>query len=209
MTGILETQEKCKDQNLKRADNLQDCLRHIQRHGMDLADVGPSNLLQLAPRNIPARPGPGQAVAFPIQNMASNGVLLLIPVYHVVFEHSPQPASNDGGWDAGILAKSAMAVTIAAHAAMFAGQSMLEIWIDKDKLVENLKEEDLACRKDIICLMDDCKGQEEPKSILGEGLQPVIPMTPICTTVGETHKPRKNRHLHCCRLRTTGVGATL
>ncbi|KAJ4377484.1 hypothetical protein N0V83_000309 [Neocucurbitaria cava] len=173
MTGIKDTQEKCKGQSLKRADNVQECLRRVQRHGMDLADVGPSNLLQLSQRNIPARPGPVQPIGFPIPNLAANGVLLLIPVYHVVYEHAPRAPNADQGWDPSILAKSAIGLTVAAHAAMFAGQSMLEIWVDKDKLVTNLKEDDLACPKDVICVSDDCKGQEEGKNVGA--------MTPICT----------------------------
>ncbi|KAF1848132.1 uncharacterized protein K460DRAFT_308071 [Cucurbitaria berberidis CBS 394.84] len=181
MTGLRQTQEKCKGQNLKRADNLADCLRLIQRHGMDLADSGPSNLLQLAPRHIPARPGQGQAIGFPVQNLATNGALLVIPVYHVVFDRAPRAPNADQGWDPAILAKSAMAVTLAAHAAMFVGQGMLEIWVPKSNLEENLREEDLVCPKDLICVMDDCKGQEEREFFLGKEIKPNIPMTPICT----------------------------
>jgi hypothetical protein len=44
-----------------------------------------------------------------------------------VFEHAPQALNADQGWDPAILAKSAMGLTIDAHAAMFAGQSIVKI----------------------------------------------------------------------------------
>lgn len=183
MTGMQQTQKICKDQTFKRADNLQECLRRIRRHGIDLSTTGTSNLLQLIPRNLPARPGPGQSIGFPIQNMGTSGALLFIPVYHVIFEHIPRAPGVDGNWDPIILAKSAMGITIAAHAAMFAGQSLLKIWVDKDKLVYGLKEEDLACPKDLVRLMDNRKGQEERKSLLGLKTKPDLPVTPICKVV--------------------------
>ncbi|KAH7413561.1 hypothetical protein DE146DRAFT_749767 [Phaeosphaeria sp. MPI-PUGE-AT-0046c] len=164
ITGIKETQHICKDQNIKRADNLQECLRHLQRHAMDLADVGPSDLIQLAPQNIPTMPGQGQAISFPIADFAADGIILLIPVYRSIREQSPMPV-NEQGWDPAILGKSAMALTIAAHVAMFAGQSLLDIWIEKDQLVTDLKPESLSCRKELICSDDDCKAQEVGKDL--------------------------------------------
>lgn len=172
ITGIKETQNICKDQNIKRADNVQECLRHLQRHAMDLADAGPSDLMQLAPQNIPAVPSQGQSIAFPIADFAADGIILLIPVYRSIREQSPIPA-NDQGWDPAILAKSAMALTIAAHAAMFAGQSLLDVWIEQDQLVKDFKPESLSCRKELICTDDDCKAQEEGESLESWDISPV------------------------------------
>jgi hypothetical protein len=167
---------------------------------MDLADVGPANLLQLAQQNIPARPGAGQAVAFPIQNLALDTVLVIIPVYHIVAYNAPQ-VPDAGGWDPAILAKSALGLTIAAHAAMFVGQSLAEIWVDKDKLVTNLKEEDLACPKDILCIADDCKGQDDGKEL--------VDVTPICKLVGWNNSLDGGSYTNvCCRLKITDASAS-
>lgn len=161
MTGIQETQQICKDQAIKRADTLEQCLQHIQRHAVDLADAGPANLLQIAQQNVPARPAPGQAIALPIENLATEGVTLIIPVYRVIFEHAPRRPNFDMGWDPVVLTKSAVAVAIAAHAAMFVGESLLDVWIPRDKIVTDLKEDKLMCPKDMLCVVDECQGQEK------------------------------------------------
>jgi hypothetical protein len=161
MTGIKETQDICKGQSLKRADTVQECIQHIQRHAMDLADVGPSNLLQLAQQNIPAQPAAGQSIGVAVANMATDGIPLIIPVYRVMHEHAPARAPVDAGWDPVALVKSATAIAIAAHAALVIGGSAVEIWISKDKLVTDLKEDKLACPKNMLCISDDCKGQTE------------------------------------------------
>lgn len=161
MTGLKKTQDICKDQSLKRADTTEECLRHIQRHAMDLADVGPSNLMQIAQANIPMRPAAGQAIGFPVENIAAEGVALVVPVYRVVYQHRPRRPNFDLGWDPYILATGATALAIAAHAVMFVGTNLLEIWVSQDKLVDDLSEDKLACPKDLVCIMDDCLGQKE------------------------------------------------
>lgn len=71
ITGIKETQNICKDQHTKRTDNLQECLRQLQRHALDFAEAEPSDLMQLSPQNIPAVPGQGQVISFPIADFAT------------------------------------------------------------------------------------------------------------------------------------------
>jgi hypothetical protein len=166
MTGIKDTQNICKGQSLRRADSLAECLEHIQRHAMDLADAGPSNLLQLAQQNIPAQPAAGQAIGLAVGNLATDGIPLIIPVYRVLHEHAPQRAPANTGWDPAALLKSATAVAIAAHTALVIGGNIVEIWISKDKLFTDLKEEKLACPKNILCVSDECKGQEEGKNLV-------------------------------------------
>jgi hypothetical protein len=156
-----KTQEICKGQNLRRADTAQECLQHIQRHAMDLADVGPSNLLQIAQAHIPARPAVGQAIGLPVENLVIDGIPMLIPVYRVVYEHAPRRPTFDMGWDPLVLVRAATSIAIAAHVAMFAGQSILDIWIPKDKVMTDLREDRLACPKNMLCVADECQGQKE------------------------------------------------
>jgi hypothetical protein len=173
MTGIGETQNVCKGQNVKRADTLDQCLQQIQRHAMDLADGGPSNLLQLAPQHLPRPPGPGQPIDFPVDHVAFAGIYVLVPVYRSM---RPEVALNDQGWDPATLARTSLGVTIAMHLAMFAGQNLLDVWIDKDDLVTDLTPDRLICPKDLICTADDCGGQQD-----GKALSPDI--SPICKQV--------------------------
>jgi hypothetical protein len=161
MTGLKESQEICKGQSLKRADPTEECIRHIQRHAMDLADVGPANLMQIAQGNIPMRPAAGQAIGFPIENIAIEGIPMVIPVYRVVVAHRPRRPNFDLGWDPVILATGATALAIAAHAVMVVGANFVEIWVSKDRLVPDLDEAKLACPKDLVCVMPDCLGQQE------------------------------------------------
>jgi hypothetical protein len=127
MTGIKETQEICKGQSLKRVDNVQECIQHIQRHAMDLADVGPANLLQLAQQNIPSQPAADQAIGVAVGNLATEGIPVIIPVYRVMHEHAPARPPVDAGWDPVALGKSATAIAIAARAALVIGGSAVEI----------------------------------------------------------------------------------
>jgi hypothetical protein len=60
-----------------------------------------------------------------------------------------------------------MGLTIAAHAAMFVGQSLLDVYVDKDKL---------ACPKEMLCTSTDCSGQDEGKKVTA--------MSTICKKVG-------------------------
>jgi hypothetical protein len=161
MTGLAETQDQCEGRNVKRWGPLEECLQQIQRHALDLADSGPSNLLQIAQANIPSRPAAGQAIGFPIERLLSQGVPLTPAVYRVVLQHRPRRPNFDMGWDPRVLATSAVALTIAAHAVMHAGQSLLEIWVPKDRLMTDFMEDRLACSKDLYCINDDCLGQNE------------------------------------------------
>lgn len=181
MTGLAGTQDLCKGRlNIKRADLVEECLQHIQRHAIDLADVGPANLMQVAQQNIPAAPAAGQAIGFPIENIAAQGTALIVPVYRVIYQHAPRRPNFDRGWDPIVLATSATALAVAAHAAMFVGDSLREVWVSKDKLVTDLKEDKLACPKDIICVADDCLGQTEGNNDVGV-------FTPYCRKVSRDH----------------------
>lgn len=174
MTGLHETQEICKVQTSKRAETSEQCRQRIQQHAFDLIDGGPANMLQLAQRNIPARPGPGQAIGFPVENIAIEGAVIAIPVYRRIVSHAQGP--EDNSVDPALVATSLAAVTIAAHVVWAVGLTLTEIWIRKDSLAKNLKEVDLACPKDLLCPSDDCKSQEE-----GERMRRDI--TPVCKEV--------------------------
>jgi hypothetical protein len=175
MTGLSETQRVCQGQSLKRADTVEECLYHILRQGVDLADTGPENLLQLVQANMPAQPGPGLAIGFPVQALAAaNGVPEFARAYRVVFR-AQHPPNVEPQWDPYVLSITAMAISIAAQMAFAAGQNVYEVWVAKKDLLANLKEEDLLCPKDILCISDVCLGQEEGKEI--------ATTTPICTNV--------------------------
>jgi hypothetical protein len=171
----------CKGQDVKRADTLDECLQRIQRHAMDLAGGGSSSLVQIAPQNIPRPPGPGQAIDFPVYNLAYGGIVVLIPVYRSMQMNSPATVPNDQGWDPAILAKSAVAVTIAAHVAMFAGTRLLDLGVDKEELIRDLKPERLSCPKDLVCTAEDCQGQED-------GVAIDMSMSPFCKEVSNRHR---------------------
>lgn len=97
MTGLQATQDICKRQGLRRADSVQECLQHIQRHAIDLADISPANMLQVAEQNIPVTPAADQAIGFLVENLVTDGTALIIPVYRVIYEHSPQRPNFDRG----------------------------------------------------------------------------------------------------------------
>jgi hypothetical protein len=183
MTGLQDTQRICQGQSLKRADPTQECVNSIIRQAMDLADIGPEDLMALAQTNIPVEPGPGQAIGFPIPNIGADEFLAFVQVYRRVFASTPHVPEADLNWDPIVLYRTALGLTIAAHAAMFAGQSLMQFTMGKSDFLTDLKLEDLACPKDIICTMNDCKGQVE-KTDFGTGeVSADMPIQPICYTV--------------------------
>jgi hypothetical protein len=185
MTGLQETQRICQGQSLKRADPTQECVDRILRQAMDLADIGPQDLLALAPANLPVDPGQGQPIGFPIPSIGVDEVLVYVQIYRRVVASTRQAPEEDLNWHPVALYRTAVALTIASHAVMFAGQSLLNIAVSKDDLVTNLKKEDLLCAKDLVCLLDDCQGQKEIKNPLTGTISTTTTklMTPICTTV--------------------------
>jgi hypothetical protein len=175
MTGLSETQRVCQGQSLKRANTVEDCIQHIVRQGIDLADMGLENLLQLAQVNMPAQPGPGQAIGFPVQALAAaNGIPQFAQAYRVLFR-AQQPPNVDPAFDPIILFKTALSISIAAQMVFAVGQTVYEVWVSKEDLLTNIKEEDLLCPKDIVCIAGLYQGQTKGKDVSS--------MTPICKNV--------------------------
>lgn len=192
MTGLQDTREACKPlfsprsltfplssrSLFRRAPDpaKQDCIRRQQRHAIDLADPA-GGLLQLAQAAIPPRPGPGQAVGVPIEDILLEGVAIIVPVYRVeVFNARAQVQE---GVDAGMLARAAVAVSIVARL-VYATGFLEEIWVSKDSLVKNYGEDKFVCLKDLICVDEECGGQEDGKTLK-------TGFTPICKKVSITY----------------------
>ncbi|KAI4636221.1 hypothetical protein J4E83_001175 [Alternaria metachromatica] len=155
MTGLQETQQICQGQDLKRADTTEECIERILRHAMDLADTGPDNLMALAQANIPIEPAVGQAIGFPIPDISIGESVVIVRLYRQVFTATAPAPQPDLNWDPSVLARSALSLAIAAHAAMLVGQTLLDIFVSKSDIITDLKEEDLTCAKDLICTLDD------------------------------------------------------
>ncbi|KAF1836060.1 hypothetical protein BDW02DRAFT_596727 [Decorospora gaudefroyi] len=182
MTGLEETQKKCKGQSLKGSDPTRECAERILRHAMDLSDTGPANLLALAQSNIPGEPAAGKAIGFPIPDITLDDFLAFIQVYRRFFE-AKKPAPKDGQeWDPIICYKSAVGLTIALHAVASAGQGLQDIYIDKNDLVNDFKVEKLACPNDLVCLSQDCQGQKPDTVFLTDQVigETRYSRTPIC-----------------------------
>ncbi|KAF2006485.1 hypothetical protein P154DRAFT_481232 [Amniculicola lignicola CBS 123094] len=162
LLGILgsdENAQKCAGQR-KRADVTEACARAIRNTAEALFNAAPEGALAVAQQNLPRRPAPGGALRLPVQNF----VLVEVPIV-VILAHRVVPMQVIEEFDALGLAQASLAVTLAAHALMFAGSTLLEIWIPKDQLASELKEEDFACPKDLICIDESCGAQEENKRI--------------------------------------------
>jgi hypothetical protein len=150
---------------------------------MDLADSGPEDLLALAQANIPIEPAVGQPIGFPIPSISIGNSIAFVQLYRQVFSATAQTPQVDQNWDPSVLIKSAVGLAIAAHAAMLAGQTLLDIFVSKSGIVTNIKKEDLACAKDLICILDDCQGQKEVTDPETGTISAKAPLTPTCLTV--------------------------
>ncbi|OWY46231.1 hypothetical protein AALT_g2214 [Alternaria alternata] len=182
MTGLQETQQICQGQNLKRADPTEECVRNILRHAMDLADTGPENLMALAQANNPVEPVAGQFIGFPIPSISIGESVAFVQLYRQVSSATAPVPQADQNWNPSVLTKSALGLTIAVHASMFAGQTLAELIVSKNDIINDLKEEDLACAKDLICTLNNCQGQKELIHPITGVVSAKLPLTPTCLT---------------------------
>jgi hypothetical protein len=185
MTGLQETQRICQSQNMKRADPTEECIERIVRHAMDLIDTGPENLMALAQANVPIEPAVGQVIGFPIPSISIGETVAFVRLYRQAFSATAAAPQEDQNWDPSILTRSALGLTIAAHAAMFAGEALLELYLSKDDAINDLKEEDLVCSKNLICTSKNCQGQKEVKYPFTGVVSAKAPFTPTCLTVSQ------------------------
>ncbi|KAF2023189.1 hypothetical protein EK21DRAFT_118998 [Setomelanomma holmii] len=168
MTGGQEAQKTCQGQTLRRADTVEACIQSIERLAMNLANDGPDNLLPVAQQNVPVRPAPGQHVAVGVANLTAEGVPLIVPLYRVVYEHAPRRPNFDLPFSPLALATSAAAIAITTLWVLYIPQSLTEVWIDGEKILVDLNEDKLSCPKNILCAADECLGQAESKSTIGQ-----------------------------------------
>ncbi|KAF2803250.1 uncharacterized protein BDZ99DRAFT_576169 [Mytilinidion resinicola] len=123
----------------------------------------------MAPQNMPAQQGPVGQIGFPIQNLVLDNMNMVVVVYHDVRvrmvrgEGVPVLLAQAEVLNIPTLVELQLAVTLLLG---MVGSQLLNIWISKTALTENLKPEDLYCPQDILCIADDCKAQEEDKEIL-------------------------------------------
>jgi len=185
MTGLQETQQICQGQNLKRADPTEECVRNILRHAADLADTGPENLMALAQANNPVEPVAGQFIGFPIPSISIGESVAFVQLYRQVSSATAPVPQADQNWNPSVLTKSALGLTIAVHASMFAGQTLAELIVSKNDIINDLKEEDLACAKDLICTLNNCQGQKELTHPITGVVSAKVPLTPTCLTVSQ------------------------
>ncbi|KAI4645739.1 hypothetical protein J4E93_005317 [Alternaria ventricosa] len=183
MTGLQETQQICQGQSFKRADPTEECIERILHHAMSLVDTGPDDLMALAQANVPIEPAAGQAISFPIPNIYIGESVAFVRMYRQMNSATATTPQADQNWDPSLLARSALGLTIAAHAVMFTGQALMELFVGKDDVIKDFKEEDLACPKDLICTSVNCQGQKEViNPLTGETISKP-PSTPTCLTV--------------------------
>jgi proline racemase len=142
--------------------------------------------MELVQANLPIEPAAGQAIGFPIPNIRIGDSVAFIQLYREVFSATASARQADQNWDPAVLTRSAVGLTIAAHAAMLASQTLFEIFVRKSDIVTDLKKEDLACAKDLICILDDCQGQKEVTDPATGMISAEAPLTPTCLTVSQT-----------------------
>lgn len=183
MTGLQETQQICQGQSFKRADPTEECIERILHHAMSLVDTGPDDLMALAQANVPIEPAAGQAIGFPIPNIYIGESVAFVRMYRQMSSATATTPQADQNWDPSLLARSALGLTIAAHAVMFTGQALMELFVGKDDVIKDFKEEDLACPKDLICTSVNCQGQKEVINPLTGDTISKPPSTPTCLTV--------------------------
>ncbi|KAF1962964.1 hypothetical protein CC80DRAFT_434319 [Byssothecium circinans] len=178
MLGIQDLVNSCQGHDLfrpqnsrvRRADNVQECLRQVGNMIPDFMETIPENAVQLAEQFVPQAPGPGQAIAFPVQNALVDGVPVVAVSYRIIGVRvrpgiPAGPAAPAPGFSVRTFLRSNLGFAILAYAAMHAGQMVADIWVPKSAVSTDIKADEFVCPKDIFCIDDGCGAQEDDKEI--------------------------------------------
>ncbi|KAH5350513.1 hypothetical protein HBI48_165330 [Parastagonospora nodorum] len=178
MLGVQNVVDSCKGYDLfrpqnsrmRRADTLEDCLRQVANMVPDLMETIPEDAVQLAEQFIPQVPAPGQAIQFPVQNAIVEGVHVVAISYRIIRVRvgggtPPAPGGQASGFSMRSFLHSNLGYAIVASAAMGAGQLVADIWIPKSAVSTDIKEDEFACPKDILCIEDECGAQKDNEEI--------------------------------------------
>ncbi|KAF1954802.1 hypothetical protein CC80DRAFT_475507 [Byssothecium circinans] len=184
MLGIDRLVESCKGYDLlspqrnqkKRANTLEQCWKDLSDMTSNFLETAPEGALQLAPQNFPAQPAPGGAIGYPVQNVVIEQVHLIIVPYHILRAHmrargapaAPPPTVPLPQFHVPTLVRSALGMTILSHAAMFAGQVALDIFVSKDAVSTELKEDEFTCPNEILCIDGDCGAQQQDETFVAD-----------------------------------------
>ena len=174
MLGIQDLVDACQGYDLfnpqlsrvsrgKRADTIEQCLEQVARFVPGFMEGIPENAVQLAQRNFPAQPGPGQAIGFPVQNIMVQDVYVVVIPYHALRAHMmPAPVPR---FYVPAFVSSAVGWAIVSFVVMHAGQMALDIWLPQNAVSTDITEDAFACPEDILCIEDACGAQEDDVEI--------------------------------------------
>ncbi|KAH7110366.1 hypothetical protein B0J11DRAFT_448343 [Dendryphion nanum] len=159
MHGLKQELENCKKTDKtggirRREDIAAACLPVIERYAMGL-NKGIADTVQVAKALIPA---PGQDLKIPIPNLKVGDIQMAVVIVRkeisVTVDH---PLA---------LASIVLALTAVLHVFIYGAQTVLELAIPKAMvLLDEVKEEELECPKELLCPDLDCKAQREFTSI--------------------------------------------
>lgn len=179
MLGIQDLMNVCKrydlfrpqNSRLRRADDVQECLRQVGNMVPNLMETIPENAIQLAEQFVPNAPGPGQAIAFPVQNAVVDGVHVVVLSYRIIRVRGgpgtpAAPAAPVPGFSMPNFLHSTLGFAILGYAVMHAGQMVTDIWVPKSAVSTDIKTDEFVCPKHILCVDDECGAQEDDKEIL-------------------------------------------
>ncbi|KAH5075895.1 hypothetical protein HBH95_126740 [Parastagonospora nodorum] len=178
MLGVQSVVDSCKGYDLfrprnsrvRRADTVEDCLRQVANMIPDLMETIPEDAVQLADQFIPQAPAAGQAIQFPVQNAMVEGVHVVAISYRIIRvrvggRNPAGPGGQAPGFSMRSFLHSNLGYAILASAAMSAGQLVADIWIPNSAVSTDIKEDEFACPKDILCVDEECGAQEDNKEI--------------------------------------------
>jgi hypothetical protein len=149
-----------------RVNTLEQCTDMVERFTANFVKSA-ENILELAPRLMPAQPGPGKAIGFPIQKLRAHDIYLVTGIYRTVHATmgrakspiSAQPAAEQ--FHIPTLVRSTLGLTVVLHAVMAGGELALELWAPQNAVSTDIKEDEIACPRDIICIEDECGAQRD------------------------------------------------
>jgi hypothetical protein len=149
-----------------RVNTLEQCTDMLERFTANFVKSA-ENILELAPRSMPAQPGPGKAIGFPIQKLRAHDIYVVTGIYRAVHATmgrskgaiSAQPAAEQ--FHIPTLVRSTLGLTIVLSAVMAKGELALDLWAPQSAVSTDIKEDEIACPKDIVCIEEVCGAQRD------------------------------------------------
>ncbi|KAH7123541.1 hypothetical protein B0J11DRAFT_435299 [Dendryphion nanum] len=159
MIGSSSARDDCAKAKGKRRD-ISACYPIVQQYAQAL-NAELKNIVEISKEFIPGVPAPGQPIKFPVPNLKIADIPMAISIARKDVLKGANVPEMGKEFDIAFIAAASLAITVVLHVVMGAGTRTLDFYTPKDMVLTDLKEEDIECPEEIMCIDNTCGAQIE------------------------------------------------